>query len=130
MTPKDFVTRLFERWEHGDMKNFFDAVSDDVRWTVSGHTPLSGVYTSKAEYFEKCYRPLMSRLNGTTRCQVRRIMAEGDTVVVQWRGETPTHSGQPYAQEYCWVIRVDGEMITEVHGYFDTAAVLELLRSA
>jgi ketosteroid isomerase-like protein len=53
MTPKDFVTRLFERWEGGDMTSFFDAVSDDVRWTVTGHTPFSGTYTSKAEYFEK-----------------------------------------------------------------------------
>ena len=92
MTPKDFVTRLFERWEHGDMQGFFDAVSDDVRWTAIGHTPISGVYTSKAEYLEKCYRPLMARLNGPARCEVRRIISEGDTVVVQWRGETPTHA--------------------------------------
>jgi uncharacterized protein len=130
MTPKDFVTRLFDRWEHGDMQSFFDAVADDVRWTAIGHTPISGVYTSKAEYLEKCYRPLMARLNGPARCEVRRIIADGDTVVVQWRGETPTRAGQPYIQEYCWVLRVDGERITEVDGYFDTAAVLELLRSS
>ncbi len=111
------------------MSSLFDAVSDDVRWTAIGHTPISGVYTSKAEYLEKCYRPLMARLDGPARCRVRRIVAEGDTVVVRWPGETPTHSGQRYVQEYCWVMRVDGETITEVHGYFDAAAVLELLRS-
>ena len=128
MTPKEFVTRLFERWEQGDVQGLFDALSDDVRWTAIGHTPFSGAYTSKAEYLEKCYRPLTARLAGPTRCRVRRIVAEGDTVVVQWSGETPTRSGRPYAQEYCWVVRVAGEAITEVHGYFDTAAVLELLR--
>jgi uncharacterized protein len=130
MTPKEFVTRLFERWERGDMKGLFDAISDDVRWTAIGHTSISGVYTSKAEYFEKCYRPLMARLNGPARCEVRRIIAEGNIVVVQWRGETPTHSGRPYVQEYCWVMRVAGETITGVHGYFDTAAVVELLGSS
>ena len=42
---------------------------------------------------------------------------------------TARPEAQP-APSYCWVLRVDGETITEVHGYFDTAAVLELLRSS
>ena len=128
MNAKEFVARLFDRWEHGDMQAFFNALADDIRWTVSGSTPISGTYTSKAEYVEKVYRPLFDRLTGPTRCRVRQIIAEADTVVVQWHGESPTRSGQPYVQEYCWVIRVEDEMIKEVEGYFDTGAVAELLR--
>jgi uncharacterized protein len=128
MTAKEFVARLFDRWEQGDMQGFFNALAQNVRWTVSGSTPISGTYTSKTEYLEKVYRPLLARLTGPTRCRVRKIIAEADTVVVQWHGESPTRSGRPYVQEYCWVIRVEEETIKEVEGYYDTVAVAELFR--
>lgn len=60
---------------------------------------------------------------------MRKIIAEADTVVVQWHGESPTRSGRPYVQEYCWIIRVEDETIKEVEGYYDTVAVAELFRA-
>ena len=129
MTAKEFVTRLFDCWERGDVQSFFNALAEDVRWTAIGNTPISGTCTSRTEYLDKVYGLLFDRFTGPVRCQVRKIIGEGDTVVVQWHGETPTRSGRPYIQEYCWVIQVEGETIREVYGYFDTAAVLELLGS-
>ena len=46
MTAKEFVTRLFDRWEHGDGQSFFNALAEDVRWTAIGNTPISGTCTS------------------------------------------------------------------------------------
>ena len=130
MTAKEFVSHLFHRWEHGDGQSFFNALAEDVRWTAIGHTPISGTCTSRTEYLEKVYRPLFAFFAGPVRCQVRKIISEGGTVVVQWHGEAPTRSGRPYLQESCWVIQVEGETIKEVYGYFDTAAVLELVGSS
>ena len=127
MTAKEFVTQVFARWEQGEQTSFFDALAEDVQWTAIGSTPISGHCTSKAEYLEKVYQPLRTHFSGPTHCQVKQILAEGDTVVVQWHGETPTRAGRPYVQEYCWVLRVRGETIQAVHGYFDTAAVRHLL---
>jgi ketosteroid isomerase-like protein len=130
MTAKDFITQLFNRWEQGDGQSFFNALAEDIRWTAIGNTPISGTCTSRTEYLEKVYRPLFAFFTGPVRCQVRKIIGEGDTVVVQWHGEVATRSGRPYIQEYCWVIEVEGETIKEVYGYFDTAAVLELVGSS
>jgi hypothetical protein len=130
MTAKEFVTQLFHRWEEGDGQSLFDALAEDIRWTAIGNTPISGTCTSRTEYLEKIYRPLFTFFAGPVRCQVKKIIGEGDTVMVQWHGEAPTRSGRPYLQEYCWVIRVEGEAIKEVYGYFDTAAVLELVGSS
>ena len=44
MTAKEFVTRLFDRWEHGDGQSFFNALAEDVRWTAIGNTPISGTW--------------------------------------------------------------------------------------
>jgi ketosteroid isomerase-like protein len=126
-TAKDFVTRLFSRWEQGDGQSFVNALAEDVRWTAIGTTPISGTWRSRAEYLAKVYRPLFALFAGPVRCQVRKIIGEGNTVVVQWHGEAPTRSGRSYIQEYCWVIGVEGEAIKEVYGYFDTAAVRELV---
>lgn len=123
MTAKEVVTDLFTKWEAGDSSGFFDSVADDVVWTAIGTTPISGVSHSKKEYWDKTYLPLQKVFAGPTSCKVKRIMAEDDTVVVQWHGETPLAKGGVYANEYCWVVRVAAGKLVEVTGYFDTAVV-------
>ena len=114
---------MFQKWEGGDSGNFFAAVADDVVWTAIGHTPISGVSQSKAQYPKTTYVPLQSVFAGGTSCKVKRLVAEGKVVVVEWHGETPLTKGGVYSNDYCWVIRVEGEKLAEVTGYFDTAAV-------
>jgi len=123
MNAKELVTSVFAKWEGGDSSAFFDELADDVVWTAIGNTAISGVSHSKKEYLDKTYHPLQAIFSGPTSCKVKQIIAEGDTVVVLWHGETPLAKGGVYANEYCWVIRVaDGKLI-EVTGYFDTAVV-------
>jgi len=123
MTAKEIVAGLFQRWESGDSSSFFTAVADDVIWTAVGTTPISGVSRSKTEYMKKTYAPLQAVFAGPTSCKVKRIIAEGDVVIVEWQGETPLVSGGVYANDYCWVVRVVDQKLAEVTGYFDTAAV-------
>jgi ketosteroid isomerase-like protein len=129
MTPKDFVANLFRLWERGDSAPFMSALAPDLTWTARGTTPISGTVHGKDTYFDKIYKPLLAVFTGPTRCRVRQIVAEGDNVVVEWHGDTPTASGTSYSQDYCWIIRVtiDGHFIQEVTGYFDTALVTALL---
>jgi uncharacterized protein len=123
------VSSLFAAWERGDTAPFFSALAEDLTWTVSGHTPISGCYRSKSEYLEKVYQPLLVVFAGPTECRVRRIVAAGATVVVEWHGRTPTRDRELYAQDYCWIIRVsdDCRTIREITGYFDTDRVNKLL---
>jgi ketosteroid isomerase-like protein len=45
---------------------------------------------------------------------VRRIVAEGNLAVVEWRGHATSVAERPYDNDYCWVIRVDGDRIVGV----------------
>jgi len=123
MSAKEIVSALFGKWEAGDSSGFFDAVADDVVWTAIGSTRISGVSRGKNEYMKKTYLPLQSVFKGATSCKVKRIVAEGDIVVAEWHGETPLANGGVYPNDYCWVVRVKGDKLAEVTGYFDTAAV-------
>jgi uncharacterized protein len=66
MTAKELVTQVFARWEQGDQTSFFDALAAEVQWTAIGSTPISGHYTSKAEYLEQVYQPLRAHFSGPT----------------------------------------------------------------
>jgi len=126
MDAKETVINLFERWEAGDSSHFFDAVADNVKWTAIGTTPISGVSHTKADYELHTYGPLQKVFSGATSCKVKRVIAEGDCVVVEWHGETPLLNGGRYLNDYCWVVRVVEGKLSEVTGYFDTAAVDKL----
>lgn len=123
MKAKEIVIELFQQWEAGNSSAFFNAVADDVQWTAIGNTPISGVSHSKKEYLANTYQPLQKVFGGATSCKVKQIIADGDLVVVEWHGETPLLTGGLYVNDYCWVIRVANRKLTEVTGYFDTAAV-------
>lgn len=132
MTARDFIGGLFSEWEQGDSAPFFEALAADVIWTTIGRTPISGTFRSKQDYLEKVYQPLLKVFDGATACRVQQLVAEGNSVVVEWHGKTPLVNGETYSQDYCWVIRVNDEAsaITEVRGYFDTARVERLLAVA
>jgi hypothetical protein len=44
------------KWENGDSSGFFTTVADDLIRTAIGHTSISGVSHSKAEYMGKDLR--------------------------------------------------------------------------
>jgi hypothetical protein len=123
---KQRVAELFERWSHGDRAAFFDAVSEDVRWTVVGSCPGGGTYASKAEFLERSARPVHDRLMRSALPEVQGVYGDGERVFVLWTGSTTTKDGRPYNNSYCWVLRMRQERIVEIVSYLDSAAVIKL----
>lgn len=82
MTAKNFVAQLFGLSEKGDSGPFFAALAADLVWTAQGTTPISGRYEGKQAYLDNCYKPLLSIFSGPTRCGMKRILGEGDTMAV------------------------------------------------
>ncbi len=126
---KALVERLFAAYERGDSQQLFDHVADDVHWTITGANPLSGEYRSKREFIEATYERLAAVLKQPVQPRVRRIIAEDDLAVVEWRGHATSIVDRPYDNDYCWIIRVAEDRIVEVRAYFDGALVEELFRT-
>jgi ketosteroid isomerase-like protein len=102
-------------------------LADDVRWTVRGRTPWSKTYVGKASVLADLLVPLGERLADRYRANADLVLADGDHVVVAARGQATTRSGLAYDNEYCFIYRLAGGMITEVTEYLDTELVTEVL---
>ncbi|MDE0006465.1 MAG: nitroreductase family protein [Rhodospirillaceae bacterium] len=126
MDNKALIEARFEAWAHGDRAALFDAIADDVRWTVVGTCPGGGTYESKAQFLADGSGPVHALLESPLRPEVDEVLADGEVVVVRWHGVAQTRSGGRYRNTYCWVMRLDGGVIVEVTSYFDSAAVARL----
>jgi uncharacterized protein (TIGR02246 family) len=120
-THKQLIESVFAALAQGDTQAFADAMADDFSWTISGHGPWSRTWRGKHRVRRELMAPLFAQFSGTYRNRATRILADGDVIVVECRGEVMTQAGRRYDNHYCYVIEMrDGQMhaLTE---YMDTA---------
>lgn len=123
---KQRIEDAFTAWAGGDGGAFFRLLAPDVRWTVIGHTPISGTYITRQEFMEGAARPLGERLESALEPKLLEVIAEGDAVVVRWEGRALSKRGVPYNQSYCWVMRIAEGRVQEGTAYLDTQLVSEI----
>ncbi len=117
------VTEAFQRFVAGDQRPFWALVADDVRWTVIGSTDISGTFESKQAFIDNATSKLVGGLDGPLLGTVRKVLADGDHVVVQWESSAPMRNGGRYQQTYCWVLRLADGRVVETVAYLDTEMV-------
>ncbi len=118
---KNFISELFRRIEiDADWTTLFEALSEDIVWTVTGTSPVTGVFKGKKACVDGLILPVQQTMAEPFRCQVQRILVEGDFAVVLWKGSSTTKTGLPYRQEYCWILELKGQKIISVRAFFDT----------
>ncbi len=123
---KKLVQDAFAAWARGDGTAFFNLLADDVNWTVIGSSPVSRTYPSKQAFFEGATKPLSAKLAGAIQPTVKNIIAEGDTVVLQWEGKATSKGGKPYNNNYCWVMKFADGKVKVGTAYIDTELVSAL----
>lgn len=51
---------------------------------------------------------------------VEKVIAEGDNVLLEWRGDAVLSNGVPYANQYCFVFTFENGKIKQLNEYFCT----------
>ncbi|MFC6712667.1 nuclear transport factor 2 family protein [Branchiibius cervicis] len=129
VSAKQFLQRWFAELSRTgfDAAVFLDVLSDDMVWTATGESPVSGVFRGKQAYIGGVYHPLDDHLVSWPRADVVRIIGDGEWAAVQFRGSGGQgRNGTDYSLDYCWLIHVTGEQISEVIGFYDQTKVHEL----
>jgi ketosteroid isomerase-like protein len=131
MTPvenKALVQEIMEARTRRDPAPFLAAMADDFVWRIIGSTAWSGEYVGKAAIRERLLKPLYAQFTAPSSITPIRILADGDYVVAECRGDATTVLGERYANTYCFVMRLADGQLKEMTEYMDTALVERVLR--
>ncbi len=121
------ITAIMEALSRGETRPFGEAMADDFVWHMTGTTAWSGTYAGKADVQQRMLRSLRQQWATQYKSTPHRILADGDYVVVETRGEVVTKRGKPYNNTYCFVIRMRDDKMVELTEYFDTELVTAAL---
>jgi uncharacterized protein len=118
-TPQQIVAEFIEARNAHDGESAARLVAGDLEWQVprSSGAPLRGKNAINAllgGLADQLFQPF------TVRRHVKRILADGDVVVVEHTVTGTTIGGKQYANDYCWVYEVRDGVIGRVTSYSDT----------
>jgi ketosteroid isomerase-like protein len=115
---KKIIKAGFDRWAKGQ-GSFFDLLTDDMQWTISGSTILSKTYTSKKQFLDEVIDPLNQRLSKRITPTVRGLYAEGNMVIALIDGQAVAKDDRPYNMAYAWFMEMKNGKIVKVTAFLD-----------
>lgn len=123
---KQLLRDIFAATARGDSRPLVEAMAEDFRWTIAGNGRWSRTY-DKSAVLTELFPTLRERIEGRIKMIPQRIIADGDLVVVEARGDNVTKTGGRYDNSYCFVFRLAGGRLAEVTEYMDTELVTAAL---
>ena len=124
---KRLLQDIFSAMARGDSRPLVENMADDFRWIISGNGRWSRSYEGKQAVLTELFPALRARIEGRIKMIPQRILADGDHVVVEARGDNTTKSAAPYNNSYCFVFRLAAGKLAEVTEYMDTELVTAVL---
>jgi uncharacterized protein len=116
---RQLVAEAFERWRTGT-GTVFELLAPDARWEIVGHSTVSGMYESKDAFMTQVIEPFGERVSRPLIPSVRKIYADGDSVVALFDGESIATDGAPYRNTYAWFLRMHDGKIVDAVAFYDS----------
>jgi len=124
---KETIWRIYAAMASGDLTAFSAAVHPGYVWRLAGHSSWSRRFEGQDAIRARLLKPLFAQFGSQYRAQAVNLVAEGDFVVAEARGDVLTKRGERYNNEYCMVFRFRGNKIAEVVEYCDTDLIERVL---
>lgn len=124
---KAAVRDRFEAWSAGTGSPF-ELLADDASWTIVGGSDVAGTYPSREAFLAAVIRPFNARMKEGLKPQIRRLHAEGDSVIIFFDAAGVARDGKPYANTYAWFFEMAGGRVSRAHAFFDSLAFNDLWR--
>lgn len=129
---KALVQRFFTAMGRGDREGLAALLADDARWVIPRGAPAhAGTHVGRAEIIDILVgAPQDMFVPGTTSIDIRAVIAEGEYVVVPARVRATTPRGRQYDNEYVFIFRIAGGVVTELYEHLDTRYVASVIYDA
>lgn len=115
------VAAGFDAWAAGTGSPY-DLLADDADWTITGNSLAAKTYPNRDAFIAEVIRPFNARMKSRLIPTIRRLYAEGDTVIVFFDAAGTALDDKPYTNTYAWILRMEAGKIVEAHAFFDAIA--------
>lgn len=115
------VAKGFKDWANGTGSPY-DLLAENARWTITGNSLAAKTYPSKEAFLREVIRPFNARMQVRLIPTVRKLYAEGDTVIAFFDAKGTALDGQPYANTYAWILDMKDGKIVKANAFFDSIA--------
>ena len=106
---KTIIEAGFKAWGDGTGSPY-DLLADDATWTIVGRSAASRTYKGREAFMRDVIRPFNARMREPLKPSIRRIYADGDTVIVFFDAQGTARDGKPYVNTYAWFLELrDGK---------------------
>jgi ketosteroid isomerase-like protein len=128
-TAKQTVQRYLDALVAGDITAIRDSFAEDATWSMHSDLPIAGPWKGRDAIVDDFLSTVGGELYepGSVSFEFPLLIAEGDTVVLEWRVHARTRAGRSYANEYCGVFIVQNGRIQTVREYLDTRYAAQIL---
>jgi uncharacterized protein len=119
--PRTVIERYVAAVEQRDMETVRELFAEDATWWLGGELPLSGTWRGRDAILgdflgsiPRLYDPESISI------EVTSLIAERDTVVLEWTSRARTVAGEAYENQCAGVFTVRSGVIVAVREYMDT----------
>lgn len=133
MTTEQNRVAIIEAWKvfkTRDPAQIGALFTDDADWLAPPNNATSialgiGHHVTGRAPIAKFLAEDMYRVFPQVKIEIRRIFADGNTVIVEHTMRATTASGRAYENDYCFFFELDGGRIRRVREYMDTQRLKE-----
>jgi len=128
-TPKQVVQRYLDALMTGDRDTIRDSFAEDATWTIYGDLPFAGPWHGRDRIVDEFLTAVGGSLfePGSQSFEFPTLLADGDTVALEWRVRARTPGGADYHNAYCGVFVIRDGRIATVREYLDTQYAAQAL---
>ena len=123
---KKIVLDAYACLGRGEPEGFYDSLSDDVEWVFTGSHRYARTFKGRAEIKTGLFGSLGELLEGPIQLRILSVIAEGDKVVIEAKGEARAKNGKDYNNDYCIIVTLRDGKITEMREHLDSELVTEV----
>lgn len=129
--PKQVLQRYLDALVAGDIDTIRDSFSEDATWTVKADLPVAGPWLGRDQIVDDFLAAVMGERfeAGSHVFTFPTMIADGDSVALEWHVSARNAAGEPYENDYCGIFIIRDGKITTVREYLDSRYAARVLFS-
>lgn len=115
---KQTALKFLHAMSEGDAQGQADCMTEDAFTFTRGFAQVSG--RRDRETMLATVEAFNDVVPTGFRPKIEKVVAEGDTVVIEWEGDAVLSDGEPYCNQYVFIFSFEGAKIKQLNEYFCT----------